>query len=83
MGIGKRGATGSEAVQVGSVYLPRVATEESHPVVEVVNGQKKDIWSGLCGQGFRDEMTCDEKEKDEQRPHKRGKSAPKGYSGKN
>ena len=47
--IGECGATGCEAVQIGSVHLSRIASKESHPVVKVIDGQKKNVRAGLCG----------------------------------
>ena len=47
--IGECGATGCEAVQIGSVHLSRIASKESHPVVKVIDGQEKNVRAGLCG----------------------------------
>ena len=47
MGVGKKGSTGSQAVEVWgqALLVPPHATD---PVVEVVHGDEEDIGQGIC-----------------------------------
>ena len=67
MCIGKQGPTGSELVHMGRLYLG-MAFEWSYPIIQVINGDKKDI--GLADRflllaGIQEKETETDEEKKE------------------